>query len=80
MWALTPREHVLLNRAQQERRYDDYELASVIAVMHEAAHRAKRPKASDLFKRPADGVTEDKIRKQAEKAKHAEEWLSQFKF
>ena len=77
---MTPREFTLLLKAQQERQYDEYEREAHIAIMHEAAHRATRPKASDLFKRPADGVTEENLRKQAEKSKHAEEWLSQFEF
>ncbi|WP_307475374.1 hypothetical protein [Cytobacillus purgationiresistens] len=66
--------------AQQERRYDEYERDSHIAIMQEKAHRSKQPKATDLFKRPEEGVTEEWIKQKAEQAKHAEEWLSQWKF
>jgi len=66
-------------RANVERIYDDYERAAVEALMRENAHRSKRPKVSDLFKRPVDDIeakerTEDLL----EKAEQANAWLSQF--
>ncbi|WP_281202680.1 hypothetical protein [Cytobacillus kochii] len=66
--------------AEQESRYDEYERQASIAIMNEAAHRAKRPKASDLFKRPEEGVKEETLKKKAEKAEETVEWLSQFDF
>lgn len=54
--SLTPREFSILMNAQVERQYDEYERKAVEAIMREAAHRAKRPKAGDLFKRPSDSV------------------------
>lgn len=50
-------------------------------MMHEIAHRAKKPKKSDLFKRPVDEEKEaEKLADMAEQSKHATEWLSQFRF
>lgn len=45
-------------QAQVERHYDEYERMAIEAIMRESAHRAKRPKAGDLFKRPKDSVAE----------------------
>lgn len=56
----TPREFSILMSAQVERQYDEYERKAVEAIMREAAHRAKRPKAGDLFKRPSDSVAKRK--------------------
>lgn len=65
--------------AQVERQYDELEREAFIAIMHEAAHRAKKPKATDLFQRPVDGYTaEKKVETLKEKAEKATEWLSQF--
>lgn len=80
IWELTPREFSLLLQGEQERKYDEYERESHVAIMRESAHRAKRPKASDLFKRPEAGTSEESLKKKADQAKHAEEWLAQFQF
>jgi hypothetical protein len=77
--ALTPREFNILLMAQRERQLDEYERMADKAMMHEIAHRAKRPKRSDLFKRPSsDEIELQKLEEMAEQAKHATEWLSQF--
>lgn len=65
--------------AQIERQYDEYEREAIIAIMHENAHRSKRPKSSDLFKRPVDDYTaKKKTESLKEKAEHASNWLAQF--
>ncbi|WP_412733872.1 phage tail assembly chaperone [Heyndrickxia sporothermodurans] len=78
VYELTPREFALILTAQQKRRYDEYEREATLAIMRESAHRAKRPKASDLFKRPKDDADERKLMKKAELAEHQAEWLAQF--
>lgn len=40
--------------AHIERIYDEYERMAVNAIMHEAAHRSKKPRIKDLFKRPSE--------------------------
>ena len=65
--------------ANVERIYDEYERKAVEALMRENAHRSKRPKASDLFKRPVDDETaKEKTEDLLEKAEQASQWLSQF--
>ena len=65
--------------ANVERIYDEYERKAVEALMRENAHRSKRPKASDLFKRPVDDETaKEKTEDLLEKAEQASAWLSQF--
>lgn len=65
--------------AQVERQYDELERAAFVAFMHEVAHRTKKPKVSDLFKRPVDGHTaEKKVESLKEKADNASEYLAQF--
>lgn len=77
--SMTPREFSILMRAQVERQYDELERLAIVAIMHEAAHRSKRPKASDLFKRPVDEEeAKSKVEELKEKAEHATEWLAQF--
>lgn len=78
--SLTPRDYETLLKGEQERQFDEYERASQIAIMHEAARRAKRPKASDLFKRPDAGITEQSVKEKFEQSQHADEWLSQWNF
>lgn len=78
--ALTPREYSLMMRGEQEHQFDEYERAAQIAIMHERAHRMKSPKASDLFKRPNETMSEQTIEDKLEQAKHDEEWLSQWNF
>ncbi|MFJ5716529.1 hypothetical protein [Neobacillus sp. NPDC093127] len=67
-------------KAQRERGFDDMEKEARIAIIRESAHRAKRPKAADLFKRPAEEIAEANLQKKVEQAEHAAEWLSQFEF
>jgi hypothetical protein len=53
----------------------------MFAMMYESAHRAKRPKASDLFKRPKNGEQDErKLEAKAKQAEEASEWLAQFEF
>lgn len=76
---MTPRQLVILMRAQQERKFDDYEREAFVAMMHENASRIKRPKVSDLFKRPVDvELAEKKTKELVDKSRHASEWMSQF--
>lgn len=68
-------------RGEQEHRLDEYEKAAQVAIMHEAAHRAKKPKAKDLFERPSGDVEkEESLKEKIELTKHTEEWLSQWNF
>jgi hypothetical protein len=64
-------------QAENERRYDDYERMAVQALMIEKAHREKRPKLTDLFKRPdkqnSDKKTIDERRKEVDEINA---WLS----
>jgi hypothetical protein len=81
VYALTHREFTILLNAQRERQYDEFEREAMFAMMYESAHRAKRPKASDLFKRPKNGEKDErKLEAMAKQAEHASEWLSQFNF
>jgi hypothetical protein len=80
VYALTHREFMLLLKAQRERQYDEFEREAQFAIMYEKAHREKRPKSTDLFKRPATEQDEQTLKQKAEQAKHAAEWLAQFKF
>lgn len=77
VYALTPREFNVLLKAQQERQYDGLEREAYVTIMRESAHRAKRPKASDLFRRPKPGE-ERKLAHKAEQAEEAAAWLAQF--
>ncbi len=73
----TPREFTILMHAQGERNYDEYERSAVEAIMWEIAHRAKRPKASDLFKRPKDSVSErNNLSEMKEETERLNDWLS----
>lgn len=66
-------------RANVERIYDEYERKAVEALMHENAHRSKRPKVSDLFKRPVDGeVAGKKSDDMRERADYTLDWITQF--
>lgn len=76
---MTPLELHLLMEAQVERNHDEMQREAVIAIMHEKAHREKRPKADDLYRRP-DPDVDRKLEEKAEQVKHAEEWLAQFEF
>ena len=63
--------------AQVERQYDEYERMSIGAIMREAAHRAKRPKASDLFKRPKDSVADrNDLSDMKEETERLNDWLA----
>lgn len=47
--------------------------------MREKAHREKKPKPSDLYKRASsDSPKKKTVEEMAEQAKHTTEWLSQF--
>lgn len=64
-------------RAQQERYYDDMETAAQLALMRESAHRAKRPKPSDLFKRPSTAKADAKRHESLkEKTRKTNEFLA----
>lgn len=66
-------------RANVERIYDEYERKAIEALMRENAHRSKRPKVGDLFKRPVDEETaKNRTQDLKEKAEQASAWLSQF--
>jgi hypothetical protein len=69
-----------LLKAQRERQYDEYEREARFVMMYESATRAKRPKVSDLFKRPNNEKDERKLEEKAKQAEQASEWLSQFEF
>lgn len=63
--------------AQVERQYDDYERMAIEAIMREGAHRAKRPKASDLFKRPKDSVVErEQLSDMKAETERLNDWLA----
>jgi hypothetical protein len=78
--SLTPREFNIVLKAQRERSFDEMEKEARIAIIREAAHRAKRPKAADLFKRPTGDIDESTLQKKVEQSEHAAEWLSQYEF
>jgi hypothetical protein len=81
VYALTHREFSILLKAQRERQYDEFERQAMFVMMRESAHRAKRPKVSDLFKRPRNGEQDEReLEAKAEQAEHANEWLAQFDF
>lgn len=64
-------------RANVERQYDEYERMAVGAIMNEGASRAKRPKASDLFKRPDSSVlNKNELADKKQEADRMNEWLS----
>lgn len=62
-------------RAEQWRKADEYERESHFVMMAEQAHRAKRPKASDLYRHPSRKKAGDLTDKK-EKARADNEWLS----
>lgn len=73
----TPREFTIMMQAQIERRYDEYERTAIEAIMYEAAHRAKRPKSSDLFKRPKDSVADNNgLSEMKEETERLNGWLA----
>jgi hypothetical protein len=81
VYALTHREFHILMKAQREQNYDHFEREAEFVIMREKAHRAKRPKASDLYKRPNNGHQDDReLELKVEQAKEAAAWLSQFEF
>lgn len=64
-------------RAQQERSYDDYERMALDAVWRESAHRSKRIKPDDLFKRPnGEMKTVETVERLKEKTLKTNEWLA----
>jgi len=77
--ALTHRELAILMKAQVERIYDDYDRMADSAMMRERAHRDKRPRRNDLFKRPVDEVAaQRKAEEMAERAAQQAQFLAQF--
>lgn len=78
---MTPRELTMLMRAQTERQYDEYERMAYGAWMVENASRMKKPKTTDLFKRPSDEAKKRKSTKELrEKLDAQQALLSQFIF
>lgn len=76
---MTPRELSILMSAHIESQYDEIEREALYAILHESAHRAKRPKASDLFKRPVDvNTAEKRTESLKEQAEQASKYLAQF--
>lgn len=74
----TPRELTILFRAQQQRRYDEYERMSHEAMMYRSAQNAKSIKATDMFKRP-DGKEESvetKVARLEENTRDTNDWLA----
>lgn len=77
IYALTPRKFQILLRAQQERNYDDNERMATNAVWREIAHRSKRIKPSDLYKRPTDAnVDKAKVQDLREQTRMDNAWLA----
>ncbi len=73
----TPREFTIMMQAQIERHYDAYERTAIEAIMRESAHRAKKPKASDLFKRPKDSKVErEQLTDMKEETARLNDWLA----
>lgn len=54
----TPREFSILMAAENERRYDEYELMASKAMMMRAAYHKEKLKHRDLYKRPSDKATD----------------------
>ncbi|MEK4970718.1 hypothetical protein MKX29_24240 [Cytobacillus sp. FSL R7-0696] len=67
-------------KAQREYQYDEYERQASFALMRENAHRTKRPKLSDIYKRPPENHDEAGFTRKVEEAQHTADWLSQFQF
>ncbi|NHC20281.1 hypothetical protein G6554_18725 [Bacillus sp. MM2020_4] len=67
-------------KAEKERGFDEMEKEARIAIIRESAHRAKKAKAADLFKRPIGEMDEAVLQEKVDQAEHASEWLSQFEF
>lgn len=74
----TPRELAILFRAQQQRRYDEYEQMAQGAIMGEIAARNKRPKVTDLFERPTgkEESVETKVARLEENTRDTNDWLA----
>lgn len=73
----TPREFRIMVRAEQERIYDEYERMATSAVWREIAHRSKRIKPSDLFKRPTDAKADNaKLQNLREQTRMDNAWLA----
>lgn len=73
----TPREFTIMSQANVERQYDEYERMAIEAIMREGAHRAKKPKASDLFKRPKDSEVErEQLTDMKAETERLNDWLA----
>jgi len=78
---LTPREFTIIAEAENERKNDEMELASLKTMWQRQAYHAKRLKASDLFDRnKMKRKSYDDIEDKAEKSKQDMEWLNRFRF
>jgi len=67
-------------QAQVERQYDEYERMAIEAIMRENAHRSKKTKVSNLFKRPvSDEEARDKLENAEERMRSRIDRLSKFK-
>lgn len=79
MLSYTPREFMIMLRAQQERKSDEYERMAHEALMNRQAQHAEKLTLSDLYKRPVDEeVAQAKADELVDKSEYASEWLSQF--
>lgn len=57
--------------------YDELERAAQNAVMREVAHRSKKPKVSDLFKRPTNAKADkSRLAQLKQKTHEANAWLA----
>ena len=75
--ALTPREFQIMIRAHQERIYDDNERMAMQAVWREIAHRSKRIKPSDIYKRPTNAKADKaKVQDLREQTRLDNAWLA----
>ncbi|MBS4195327.1 hypothetical protein [Lederbergia citri] len=73
----TPREFMIMMQANVERHYDEYERMAIEAIMREGAHRAKKPKATDLFKRPKEGISNrNNLAEMKEETERLNDWLA----
>lgn len=65
-------------QAENERRFDEYELMATQAMWNRAAYHAKRLKKSNLFKRPKDGEQVDPktIEERRREVDEMNDWLA----
>jgi hypothetical protein len=65
-------------QAENERRFDEYELLATQAMWNRAAYHARRLKKSNLFKRPKDGEQIDPktIEERRKEVDEMNDWLA----